>query len=83
MSCPREGTESCKSLEAMALPFGEAMRLVAERRAKKQKKAKGKRGRGDSKTKEVGLTSKSFQHGEIVVDVDALIEYVGVCRQCV
>ena len=65
-------------LEAMALPFGEAMRLVAERRAKKQKKAKGKRGRGDSKTKEVGLLSKSFQHGEIVVDVDALIEYVGV-----
>lgn len=62
-------------LEAMALPFGEAMRVVAERRAKKQKKAKGKRGRGDSKTKEVGLSSKSFQHGEIVVDVDALIEF--------
>lgn len=45
-----------------------------ERRAKKQKIAKGKRGRGDSKTKEVGLFSKSVQHGE----GGALIECAGV-----
>ena len=38
---PREGTESCKSLEAMALPFGEAVRLMARgvRRSKRSPRA--------------------------------------------